>query len=433
MKGMNNISQGFTFLFFCSFLHGQVVPDIAPPQTKSIQLENITIHTGNGDVIQHGFIRFDQGKIMEIGSMHNAPTCNSSDCVQVNGKRRQCYPGFIALNTELGLSEIEAAIATQDHEELGGLNPEVRSIISYNTDSHIIPTVRSNGVLMAQICPGGNNALIKGQSSIVQLDAWNWEDAALSMDEGIILQWPTPDGNLGNPEKAKEYDQQVKNLIALLEEAKVFVPNPKEPQLKLQVMRAMMDGKKTCYVQADLANAIQDAVVTLKKYKIKTVIVGGQESWLVKDILKENKIPVVFQAIHRLPLRPEDDVDRNFKTPGELLASGITVALALPGSWHILNLPFIAGETMGHGVSEEQALQMITKNPAIILGMQDRIGTLEKGKDATFFISNGDVLEILGNQIEAAWIQGRQINLDNKHKQLYRRFMKKYGLNPQQN
>ena len=169
-----------------TLIYAQANISPAPAQSKPIVLTGATLHIGNGQVITNGYIAFDKGKIIAIGE-GAAPAIAGAEMIDASGK--QIYPGFICPITDLGIVEIEeGAKGTVDYYETGALNPNVRAIIAYNTDSKVIPTVRSNGILMAQITPFGD--MMAGQSSIVQLDAWNWEDAAYKTDIGLHLNWP---------------------------------------------------------------------------------------------------------------------------------------------------------------------------------------------------------------------------------------------------
>jgi len=164
------------------------VPAVAPVQKKPVMLVGGTIHTGTGDIIENGTLTFTAGKITSVGkSSENKMDKSGYEVIDVSGK--QIYPGLIFPNTSVGLVEIGSGVeVATDNREIGDLNPNVRSIVAYNTDSHVIPVLRSNGILLAQIVPVGS--LLPGTSSVVQFDAWNWEDAAYKIDNGIQLGWP---------------------------------------------------------------------------------------------------------------------------------------------------------------------------------------------------------------------------------------------------
>ncbi len=415
---------------------GQANISPAKPQSKPILITGATIHVGNGQVIENGYIAFDKGKITAIGS-GTAPNASFSEVISANGK--QLYAGFIVPVTTLGLVEFESVRATIDNEEVGDLNANVRSLIAYNTDSKVIPTVRSNGVLLAQPTPEGG--IISGQSSVVQLDAWNWQDAAYKTDIGIHLNWPVaraararrgaPVAAAATQETPAERVQKIiDNLNSYFTEAKAYaeMPKSKVTNLRFEGMKGLFNGTKKLFVNADGAKEIIQAVTFAKKYGIKEVIVGGKESYLVADILKENNVPVIIRETQTLPDKDEDDVYLPYKLPKILQDAGVLYGLTGIGFWRQRNLPFEAGEAVGYGLTKEQAVQMITLNNAKILGIDQTTGSLEVGKDATLFISKGDALDMITINVETAFIQGRSINLDNLHKQLYRKFAGKYGV-----
>lgn len=184
----NKIYFPVLLILTCLFQVTAQSPVVAPAQKKPVMLVGGTIHTGTGDVIENGTVVFSGGKITAVGKSEASNVDKSGyEVIDVTGK--QVYPGLIFPNTSIGLVEIGSGVdVATDNREIGDLNPNVRAIAAYNTDSHVIPVLRSNGILLAQIVPTGT--MLPGTSSVVQLDAWNWEDAAYKIDNGIQLGWP---------------------------------------------------------------------------------------------------------------------------------------------------------------------------------------------------------------------------------------------------
>ncbi|MBS7566183.1 amidohydrolase family protein [Mucilaginibacter sp. Bleaf8] len=417
-----------------SFGQANIMP--AKAQAGPVVITGATIHIGNGQVINNGFIAFDKGKITAVGE-GTAPATTGATVINAAGK--QVYPGFICPNTSLGLVEFEAVRATDDETETGELNPHIRSLIAYNTDSKVIPTVRSNGVLLAQPTPQGG--AISGQSSVMMLDGWNWEDAAYKTDIGIHINWPvaraarrrgsiTP--GQGQESPAERAQKQIDEFTSLFAQAQAYAAGskPAVSNVRLAAMKGLFDGSKKLFVNANGAKEILQATNFAKKFGIQLVIVGGKESYLVADVLKDNQVPVIIQETQALPDKDEDDVYLPYKLPHLLQDAGVLYGLSGIGFWRQRNLPFEAGQAVGYGLSKEQAVSMITLNNAKILGIDKTTGTLETGKDANLFISTGDALDMLTLNVENAFIKGKSINLDNLHKQLYRRYSEKYSLTP---
>lgn len=419
--------------------YGQANISPAKPQGKPIVITGATIHVGNGQVIENGYIAFNKGKITAVGT-GAAPAMAGADVIDAAGK--QIYPGFIAPCTTLGLVEIEeGARGTVDDEETGELNPNVRSLVAFNTDSKVIPTVRSNGILLAQPTPGGG--IISGESSVVQLDAWNWEDAAYKKDVAIHLTWPVARAAgrrggfrgampAGGESPAERAQKALDNVYSLFSQAQAYAesPKPEVTNVRFGAMKGLFDGTKKLFVIADGAKEIEQAVAFAKQFKLQLVIVGGRESYMVTDLLRDNNVPVIIRETQALPAHDEDDVYLCYKLPHLLQEGGVLYGLTGIGFWRQRNLPFEAGQAVGYGISKEQALAMITSNNAKILGIDKTTGTLEAGKDANLFISGGDALDMISLDVQKAFIQGRDINLDNLHKQLYRKFAGKYGIDP---
>jgi len=432
---MKYIHTVFTLLLFfaTASLFAQGVPAPAQDQSQTIVLQGGTIHVGDGNVYENGTIIFENGKITEVLETYTNKINNDYQYIDVSGKH--VYPGLISPNSLLGMIEINAVRATRDNREVGKYNPHIRSVIAYNTDSKVIPTVRSNGVLLAQVRPEGGT--ISGQSSIVQLDAWNWEDAIVKADDAIYMNWPSLYrrggwwAEPGNIELNKKYDEQVDDIKGFFSRSKAYTRNIQDGQLNLKMksMDALMRGDKKLFIVANQHKQIVDAVLLAKEYGINMVLVGGRDAWLVMDILKENNIPVVLRPTHQLPYVEDEDVDQAFKLPVMLEKAGIDFCLSAPnGHGAQRNLPFNMGKAVAYGLDKEAALSAITLNTAEILGLGDRLGLLEVGKDATIVVSDGDILDVIGNNVTHAFIQGRAINLGNKQKDLYKKFMDKYEL-----
>lgn len=418
-----------------------IASQLSIAQTKSLLIMNGTAHIGTDSIIQNSIIGIKNGKIVEVldASKFKSELGNYDEKIDATGK--QIYPGFIAPNSTLGLFEIEAVRATLDFREVGTTLPNVRSLIAYNTDSKIIPTVRTNGILMAQITPRGG--LVSGTSSVVVLDGWNWEDAAYKMDDAIHINWPRmvsrkflDEDNIypGPYEKNKDYIKQTDDLKKLFADAKAYneTETKLEKNLRFESMKGIFDGTQTLFIHSNNVKEIIEAVNFAKQFQLKRVaIVGGKDSWMVTDLLKENNISVVVSRVHDLPEHPEDDVDLPYKLPYLLQKAGVLFCLNNEGDMEEMgtrNLPFYAGTAAAYGLTREQALRSITLNTAKILGIDKTVGSIEAGKDATIFISSGDALDMRTNNVTAAYIKGVSIDLNNDQKALYEKYKKKYGL-----
>ncbi len=405
----------------------QNVPVPAPAQTQPILITNATAHLGNGQVIENSYIAFSNGKITFVGNMAVGQGFPGHQIIDAAGKH--LYPGFIAPDSELGLQEIEAVRATTDSREVGSLNPNIRSIIAYNTDSEVTPTVRSMGVLMAEITPSGGR--ISGQSSIVQLDAWNWEDAAYSTDFAMHLSWPSAsrfNWRESRMEKNENFANDLRELDDFFQQAKAYGENqvPATPNLRFEAMQGLFDGSKKLFIHTNSATGIQEAVLFAERLQLKPTIIGGKDAWMVTGFLKEHDVPVIFATTQQLPSREDDDIDQPFKTPAMLQAAGLRWCFAHDGFWKQRNLAYQAGQAVGFGLAYEDAVRALTSSTAEILGIGKTVGTIEVGKDATLFISEGDALDMRTSKVTRAFIQGRDIDLDNKQEMLYRRFQQKY-------
>ena len=402
-------------------------------QTNTIALTNGIIHVGNGQVIENGMIVFSNGKITDVRA--SAPL---ADVKTIDLKGKHVYPGIIAAGTNLGLVEIASVHATTDFDELGDINPSIRSLVAYNTDSKVINTLRSNGILLAHIVPQGGS--ISGTSSVVQLDAWNWEDAAYKKDNGIHLNMPSL---MNVPvqfrragvevDRVKLGLEKIENIRKFFREAKAYLSEskPAEDNLKFDAVKGLFDQSKIFFVHCDVVKEMMMAIDLAKEFNFKLVLVGASDSWLMTDILKQNNVSVMLSQPHALPTTDDDDVDQPYKTGAALQKAGILFTIFQGedfGFWRQRSLPFEAGTLSAYGLTKEQALSAITLNAAKILGIDNITGSLETGKDANIVVSEGDLLDMKTSKVTQAFIQGREINLDNKQSQLFERYKYKYSI-----
>ncbi len=406
----------------------------ANKQTKDIAIMGGTAHIGNGTVIENSIIVISDGKIKTIGNADTTPiTLQAMDVIDAKGK--DVYPGFIATNTSLGLIEVDAVRASSDKSEIGGLIPNVRSQIAYNAESKVVESMRPNGVLIAQVAPGGGR--IAGKSSIMQLDAWNWEDATIKANDGIHLNWPSSFSRgrrwLGEPSGLKpnsDYADQIKEVADFISESKAYLNgNRAVKNLLFLAMEGLFNGTENLYIHVDDEKGITDAVNFAKANDIKNmVVIGGYHAFKVANLLKNNNIPVLLTDTHELPSLEDDDYDLPYKNPKLLADAGVLVGIqnGEPANFQTRNLPFYAGQVVGQGMDKEEALKLITSNTAKILGIDKQLGTLETGKDATLFISEGDALDMRTNKLTHAFINGREISLETHQTELWKRYSDKY-------
>ena len=407
----------------------------APKQSKTIAITGATAHIGNGTVIENSIIIFEDGILKSVSDMTMVKMDMSGmEIIDANGKH--VYPGFIVPNSTLGLVEISAVRATDDDSEMGSWNPHIRSLIAYNAESKIIESMRPNGVLLGQITPRGGR--ISGTSSVVQFDAWNWEDAVIKEDDGIHMNWPNSFSRgrwwLGEDPAMKvnkNYDKQVTEITDYFNATKSYMAGDKSPtHLPFEATNGLFNTSKTLYIHVDNEKGITDAINFSKANTVsKTVIVGGYEAHKVANLLKQNDIAVLLQRVHTRPSQTDDDYDMPFKLAKLLTDQGVTVALETSGQMERMNsrnLPFYAGTAVAYGLTKEQALQLITLNPAKILGIDNMYGTLEVGKSATLFISEGDALDMRTNILTHAFIDGRLLSLDTHQTELWERYSKKF-------
>lgn len=416
------------------------VPAPGKPTDDRVLIRYAKVHVGNGEVIENAYLEIQNGEFSRVSDANTSRINESDYSMIIDAEGKEVFPGFIVMDSRLGLVEIGAVRATHDYDEVGELNPNVRALPAFNTESKIIPTVRTNGVLMAQIAPVGGR--ISGASSLVHFDGWDWQDAAVRADEGVYLNWPhryrqtgwwaAPGEIKGN----KEYGNQVDELERYFEEAVAYQAlDKKDPQnLRFESLAGVLDGSARLYIRADWAKDILDAVQFIRKFKLKkTAIVGGAEAHLVTTELKENNIPVVIDRVHKLPVHPDSPLDEPFTLAKKLSDAGVMICFATNGDMEAMisrNLPFQVGTAVHYGLDYEKAIESLTLVPARLAGVEEHYGSIEPGKVATFFLCEGDPLDMRSNVITQAFIEGKMIDLTNHQVDLYHKFSEKHGVAP---
>lgn len=423
MKKLHYIILGSLVALFSTVALAQQTP--APVQSGAITITGATAHIGNGQVIENAVISFENGKITQVGTAGAAST--TGIVIEASGKH--VYPGFIATNTTLGLVEVGAVRPSNDDEEIGDMIPHVRALIAYNAESKVVESMRPNGVLMAQTRPLGGR--ISGTSSVVHLDAWNWEDAAYKVDDGVWLNWPKSmsRGRWWLGEEAgfkpnKDYVKDIAEIKSFIENATAYAKGKTDQNLAFEAMKGVVSGSQNLYVTANGEREIRDVLNFKRDMNIKNlVLVGAYEAPKVAKELAQTNVSVILQRIQEMPTIADHDYDYNYKFAIDLVNAGVTVALGYDGEyWQVRNLPFYAGQITGQGMSDAEALKLITSNPAKILGIDQTTGTIETGKDATLFISEGNALDMRTNKVSRAFIQGRDISLETHQTKLYKRY-----------
>ncbi len=416
------------FVALTSLVSAQQTP--ALKQQKTISIVGATAHIGNGTVIENATLVFEGGIIKAIGTDVMA----EGEVIDASGKH--LYPGFIAGSTSLGLVEVNAVRASDDQDELGEFIPHIRSQIAYNAESKVVESMRPNGILLAQVSPKGGR--ISGSSSVMQLDAWNWEDATVKADDGIHLNWPSAFssgrwwmGEEPGLKPNKNYSKAISDIRNFFSDAKAYNSAPSESKNDVFLaMNGLFTGKQRLYINANTQQEIMDGVLLAKEFGVKLIaITSGTMAYKVADFLREYEVAVMVEPSHNLPPLEDADYDFYYKLPKLLTDAGITVGIETmnKSNFQTRNLPFFAGQVVGQGLEKEEALKLITSNPAKILGIDNKYGTLEAGKSATLFISTGDALDMRTNNVENAFIDGRAISLKTHQTELYHRYSEKYG------
>lgn len=395
-------------------------------QERPIALVGATIYPVTSERIENGTLLIEQGRIRGLGASLDIP--ENAQVVRLEGK--SIYPGFINSDGLLGLIEVNSVRATRDYAETGEMNPNVRAEVALNPDSELLPVTRSGGVLLSLATPRGG--LISGSSALIQLDGWTWEDLTVKAPVGVHVSWPRTEWRSrenGSENEKDRASEQVEQLRDFFEDARAYldaraVLEDAAKDLKFEAIAPVLNREIPLIVAAESLSQIQSAVSFAVEQSVRLIIYGGYDAGAAAPLLAEHEVPVIIAGVHRLPRRRADPYDLPFTLPNRLRLAGVQYCIAANDSFNApntRNLPFQAAHAVAFGLPETEALKAITIYPARILGLADRVGSLEVGKDATLFVADGNPLETR-SQIEGAYVQGRLIDLSDRHKTLWKKY-----------
>lgn len=416
-----------------TFAHTEIPGD---KQKKPIALTNARIYTVTNGIIERGTVVFEKGLITAVGKADDVASKIPTGAQIIDCKGSSLYPGFIAPSTTLGLVETESVRATRDMVESGSINPNAQADVAYNPDSEIIPTVRINGVLMATVLPQGG--MVSGTASLMLLDGWTREDAALRPTAALVINYPNlatynaPWMTKSADEQRKDNEQRIQQLYQYFDKAKMYskaaqaklADNAKD--IRLEAMRPVFEQNLPVIINCGEMKQMLSAIEFARTYNLNAILNGAEDAWRILPELKKSGYSVIIERVHGLPRREEEPYDMTYTLPNILATNSIPFAFSDNGAWQQRNLPFHAGSAIAFGLKEEDAVKALTLSPATMFGVDKRVGSIEVGKEATLFVSKGNALDALTNSLEYAFIQGREMSLGNRQQKLAEKYRTKY-------
>lgn len=413
-------------------------PASPPARADEFLLRAAQVVPVSHPTLTNAAVRVRDGRIVAIES----PPAEPGSAMVIDLPAARLYPGLIAPVTPLGLIEIEAVRATRDVSDVGDYRPDLYAWVGVNPDSELIPVARAAGYTHAQAVPAGG--LVSGHSAVLVLDGWTIEDLAIRRAAALHVVWPsfhldtTPrelapvPARWKSPEdQTRDRERRLRELDTFFDEAEAYARRraaevERAPLVPAwEAMLPALRGEIPIFVQATEFRQIRSAVDWLERRRYRGVLAGARDAWRLAERLAAARIPVVWDDTFTLPHREEDAYDVHFAAPAVLARAGVTVAfgggLDRFGGSNLRNVPYAAAQSAAFGLSSEMAIRGLTLNAAQVLGLADRLGSLEPGKEATLIATDGDLLDIR-SRVTRMWIAGREVSLESRHTRLYERY-----------
>ena len=388
-------------------------------------------------VYQPGELLIRGSKIIRVGKDIEKP----KKFKLVNWQDHEIYPGLISPGSSLGLAEINAIRPTRDEREVGTHTPEIEAWTAVNPDSQLIPVARANGITHSLIVPMGGT--VSGISGLISLSGWGIEEMAVKQKVALHLWWPGQGLSIhANNKSGKSIDEQVKDrnktvyeLDEFFNQAEAYIQSKANtPQNKTdfnpswEAMTPIISGEMPIIIHADEKRQIISALNWAEKRKYNIVISGGRDAWKIAERIASNSVPVIFRHVFTAPTQANLPFDTHFRAPGILAKAGVELSIGLRlGAWSAANqrnLPYHVAHAIPLGLSRKHALAAITLNPAKIMGLSHRLGTLGKGKEATFIACTGDIFD-LRSSVKHMRIAGKEVDLSSRHTHLFEKYQKR--------
>ena len=402
-------------------------------RAETIAFTGATVHPVTSAPLVGATILVTDGKITAVSEGIGPPA--GAKVVPCVGKH--IYPGLISANTVLGLIEINSVLGTNDQNETGNVNPNIRAEVQINPESDLLPVARVNGITSALSVPRGG--AISGTSALIHLDGWTQEDMTVAKPVGLHVNWPSMSINRAWWETRSEEDQRkareeaVQAIQSAFEDARAYwkareaegkagVPRH-DRDVKWDAMGRALRGEIPVMFHADALNQIHAVLRFVDEQKLpKVVLVGAEDAWRVAEELKARDIAVITGEPLSLPRRGYEPYDTGMSAAAKLHAAGVRFCISDGGgSTNARNLGYQAAMAAAFGLPRDEALKSITLYPAQILGVADRLGSIEPGKSADLIVTDGDPLEIT-THVEQVYISGRPTSMETRHTRLFHKY-----------
>ena len=395
-----------------------------PAQADTYAITGGTVYTlGTAGKIEHGTVVVRDGKIVAVGADVAIP----ADAKRIDASGKLVTPGIIDPESVFGLNEVDQVTQTQDSsltstrftaafDPTEGINPR----------SMVIPVNRIEGVTRAVVAPNAGSSVLDGRGSIISLDGV----------QGYVLKDPVALfvtlGEAGQKLAGGARGGALEVLREALQDARDFGANRAAydkagrrayalSRPDLEALQPALKGEMPVVVQVDRASDIQATLNLATEFKLKLIVSGGAEAWMVADELAKAKVPVILNPMRNLP-EAFESLGARLDDAALLQKAGVVIAFEVGDTHKSWNVKQYAGNAVANGLPWLEAVKAITLNPARIYGMDKSVGTLEAGKDADLVVWSGDPLE-LTSFADTVFIRGKPVPMTSRQTELRDRYL----------
>ena len=388
---------------------------------QTIAIAGGTVYPVSGPKMENATVLIRDGRITAVGPAVTVP----GDATRVDARGKWVTPGLIDGGTQLGLTEISAVNATNEGALRGSDVAAAFNVAEgINPASTLIPVTRIEGVTTTLAAPA--SGWISGQAVLIDLDGATIEQMLVRSPVAIVVDLSEGSKSAGGGSRAgvaqrlrRVFSDALEYSRRRTEYTRAQMQQLAAPAADLEALLPVLRGQLPLIAFANRQSDIATALRIGREFKLKLILAGAQEGWMIAPELAAAGVPVLVQPLDNIP--SYDALGVRYENAAVLAKAGVKVALLETDTHNARDLRQQAGNAVSYGMTWDQALRAVTLSPAEIFGVGDRYGSLEAGKVANVVVWSGDPFEFT-TAVEHVFIRGKEIPLRSRQTELFERY-----------